>query len=158
MAETLQNRGLSDTEIGVSHVEEEPEKCVFCEIINGNLPSSKIAETDNAVSFMSLEGHVLVTPRRHITEEELLRDNPQEFIETLRFATRLLPAVRKAYGSTGLNIAINLGESAGQEVPHVHVHLLKPGSIRYKRPDHMPSKAERGALAERIKRELDPQT
>lgn len=100
----------------------EHKECVFCSIRRGEIKSFKIAESDEALAFMSLEGHPLVAPKTHINEN--LEENIEAVTGTFKLASELVPFVKEAYLATGVNIVANIGESAGQEVAHFHVHVV----------------------------------
>jgi len=102
------------------------ESCVFCKIIRGELPSSKVFEDENYVAFLDINpfsrGHTLVCPKAH---GETLWDMEEEEIGGL-FATasRVSRAVMAATDADGFRILQNNGEAANQVVGHVHVHVI----------------------------------
>ncbi|OUS23693.1 HIT family protein [Gammaproteobacteria bacterium 45_16_T64] len=110
--------------------------CIFCEIIEGRVPVSKVYEDDAVLAFMDLypmrPGHVLVIPKKHhlsvLTLDQCLRSHIFEV------AVR----VAKAQMEVGLscvahNFFINDGPDANQHVPHVHLHVLpRTGGDLYK--------------------------
>ncbi|WP_027107717.1 HIT family protein [Lacticigenium naphthae] len=101
--------------------------CVFCKIINNEIPSKKVYEDDSILAILDISqvtpGHTLIIPKKHV---------PNIYEYTPEFAAEIfsrLPAVAKAVGSfdpsvKGLNILINNGELASQTVFHSHIHLL----------------------------------
>lgn len=100
--------------------------CIFCELIHGGGEVSICYEDSQALAFMDIQpvnaGHVLVVPRQHY---ESLVDMPPELISHLfEVATQLAPIVRRLAGADGLNIIVNSGASAGQDVFHYHVHVI----------------------------------
>ena len=102
------------------------ENCLFCKIISGEIPSNKVYENDSVVAFLDIypasEGHTLVAPKKHYTN---FTDMTPEDVASLFKAARIITAaVEKAFFAQGSNIGINNGEVAGQEVPHVHVHVI----------------------------------
>lgn len=135
--------------------------CLFCKIARGELPSTKVLETDQAVVFLDIRpvtpGHVLLIPRDH---HETLSDVPDELAA---HAGRLLPrvcrAVRRATGAEALNIIVNHGEAAGQTVLHVHWHIIPrraDDAVRWPWP-HTPYRGdELDRMRARIERELAP--
>lgn len=105
--------------------EELSHSCIFCGIIEGKVESSRILETKNSVAFMSIEGHTIVIPKKHIGKEELdIVENMKLFNDALTTATALIKSTVEALGATGLNLAVNIGEDAGQRVDHMHIHLI----------------------------------
>jgi histidine triad (HIT) family protein len=100
--------------------------CIFCELIHGGGEVSICYEDADAIAFMDIQpvnlGHVLVVPREHYAS---LNDVPLELaMHLFEVALRLGPTIRKVGGSDDLNIVVNSGEAAGQNVFHYHVHLI----------------------------------
>lgn len=138
------------------------ENCLFCKIISGEIPSKKVYEDDTVFAFLDIypasEGHTLVAPKKHYSN---FTDMSAEDVASLFEAARkITAAVEKAFSAQGSNIGINNGEVAGQEVPHVHVHVIprKKGdggrgikSIVWTEPDI--TNLER--IAEKIKEALE---
>lgn len=103
-----------------------PEDCIFCQIVDGEIPSHAVAETDDAVAFLDAnplaEGHTLVVPRSHReTIDELTTAEAEGLFAAVG---DLVPRVEAAVDADASNVGINNGEAAGQEVPHVHVHIV----------------------------------
>ena len=101
--------------------------CIFCEIIKGNTPSSKVFEDDTCMAFMDIQpvnpGHVLVIPKTHFKD---LSDLPAEigghlFQVAQRIANTLPKTIVK---NEGVDLFLAHGEAAGQEVFHVHLHVI----------------------------------
>ncbi len=103
------------------------EECVFCEIIAGRAPASVVYRDDACIAFMDLTpvnaGHLLIVPITHAT---YLADlDPQTGGALFTVAQRLSAAVRKSgIKAEGINLFLADGEAAGQEVFHVHLHVL----------------------------------
>ncbi|MCQ1536572.1 HIT family protein [Methanosarcina sp. KYL-1] len=102
------------------------EDCLFCKIVSGKIPSYRVYEDDSVYAFLDIypasEGHTLVAPKKHFGN---FTDMRAEDVTTLFEAARkITAAVEKAFSAEGSNIGINNGEVAGQEVPHVHVHVI----------------------------------
>ncbi len=100
--------------------------CTFCDLIAGAAEVSVCYEDATAIAFMDIQpvndGHVLVAPREHY---ESLVDLPPELgLHLYEVAMRLAPVVRKVAGTDALNIVVNSGEAAGQDVFHYHVHVI----------------------------------
>lgn len=94
---------------------------LFSKIINGEIPSYKIAENDQFYAFLDIfpatPGHTLVVPK---TEVDRLFDLPAEYLSgLLTFAQPIAQAIQKAYPCDRVNIL-----TLGFEVPHAHVHLI----------------------------------
>lgn len=98
--------------------------CIFCKIISKEIPTKILYEDDDTISFLDAfpvaKGHTLVIPKQHYAK---IQDLPSEINEKL-FNTvhKMIPKVDSLQGST--LVAIHNGKDSGQEVPHVHVHLI----------------------------------
>jgi histidine triad (HIT) family protein len=100
--------------------------CVFCKIAAGKIPSHTIHDDREVFAFLDIrpltKGHALVVPKRHYVRIE---DMPANEAATMMWTVHsLLPKLRAAVGAPSTTIAINNGKEAGQEVPHVHIHLV----------------------------------
>ncbi|MDP3727945.1 MAG: HIT family protein [bacterium] len=103
--------------------------CVFCKIIQGEIPAQKIYEDSFSLAFLDInpasKGHTLLIPKDHY---ELLSQMPEN--EYLAFMKTLQKVVKGLMKYTdGVNILQNNGKDAGQLVPHVHFHIIprRPG-------------------------------
>ena len=100
--------------------------CIFCKIIEGEIPSYKVYEDENVLAFLDIfphtKGHVVVIPKQHY---ENLEDLPIEQWQYLSVGIKnSLKIVNDKISPDGCNIGINNKEVAGQVVPHVHWHIL----------------------------------
>lgn len=100
--------------------------CIFCDLVQGSAEVSICYEDDVALAFMDVQpvnpGHVLVIPRDHY---ETLQDIPRAVgWHLFQVATRLIPVVQKVAGADDMNIIVNSGPAAGQNVFHYHIHLI----------------------------------
>ena len=100
--------------------------CVFCSIAAGDRPSRTVYESDGVIAFLDVnplaEGHTLVIPREH---HERLTDMPESVaVEVMDGIYHVTDAVEEAVGAEATTIAFNNGRAAGQEVPHVHGHVI----------------------------------
>lgn len=100
--------------------------CIFCDLIHGAAEVSVCYEDGDAIAFMDIQpvnsGHVLVVPKQHF---ESLLDIPHELaMHLFEVSMTLGPVVRKVAGAQGMNIVVNSGQAAGQDVFHYHVHLI----------------------------------
>lgn len=112
--------------------ESEVKQCIFCEIIQGKAPASIIyrSNREKVVSFMDLSGYPLVCPIPHLDLSQPLSDDELKIMgNAFKFATRLLPIVKGELDASGVNILMNEGKDAGQEILHPHIHVL-PRSAR----------------------------
>jgi histidine triad (HIT) family protein len=102
------------------------EDCIFCSIVDGDIPARTVHETDGALAFLDANplapGHTLVIPKTHHGQ---IGDLPADLAgEVFDVVTELTPRIRSAVDADAANVGINDGEAAGQEVPHVHVHVV----------------------------------
>ncbi len=100
------------------------EDCIFCKIINNELPSTKVYEDDDVLAFRDInpvaKTHVLVIPKKHISSLNELNDS--------ELAGKLLLVVPKIAQKLGVGndyrTVINTGAGVGQTVFHIHIHIL----------------------------------
>ena len=98
--------------------------CIFCKIVSKEIPTKILVETESCIGFLDAfplaKGHALVIPKRHY---EKLQDLPIN-INTEVFSTvhSLISKVDSLTGAT--LVAVHNGKQSGQEIPHVHVHLI----------------------------------
>jgi len=100
--------------------------CIFCKIINGEIPSAKVYEDENVYAFLDIsqvtKGHTLVIPKEHYAN---VFELPEDVAGKLFSAVpKIANAVREAYQPIGLNLLNNNGEAAMQTVFHYHIHIL----------------------------------
>jgi histidine triad (HIT) family protein len=100
--------------------------CLFCKIVSGEIPSTRIYEDDQTVAFMDIfpwtTGHCLVVPREHFST---IFELPQQAaLAVMATAHRLAGAIRAALRLDGLNLLQSNGRAAWQTVDHFHVHLI----------------------------------
>ena len=98
--------------------------CLFCKIANKEIPSRIITETENSIAFLDAfpvsHGHTLVIPKNHYEKVQDMTDiDNDDLFDTVH---KVISKVDKLTGSTLL--AIHNGKDSGQEIPHVHVHLI----------------------------------
>lgn len=123
---------------------------VFTKIINGQLPSYKIAESEKFIAFLDIEplvtGHVLVVPKIEIDK---IFDVPDEYLaEMLVFAKPIAKAIEKAFTCKRCGLSV-----VGLEVPHTHMHLIPINSandLNFTRPKLNPSQDELKNTREKI--------
>ena len=98
--------------------------CIFCKIVSKEIPTKILVETESCIGFLDAfplaKGHALVIPKRHY---EKLQDLPIN-INTEVFSTvhSLISKVDSLTGAT--LVAVHNGKQSGQEIPHLHVHLI----------------------------------
>jgi histidine triad (HIT) family protein len=100
--------------------------CIFCRIVAGEADASIVLEDALTMAFMDLRqvnpGHTLVVPKRHLRDIYALDDATGAAV--IATVARVARAVRAAFAPDGVNIMQSNGEAAGQEVFHLHVHVL----------------------------------
>lgn len=96
--------------------------CIFCRIVAGDIPCHKLAENDGALAFLDImplsEGHTLVIPKKHAQKVHEMDD------ESAQSVAVLLRKVAAVVGGENYNVLQNSGRGAGQEVLHVHFHII----------------------------------
>ena len=100
--------------------------CVFCKMVAGQIPFTKIFEDDVVLAFLDIgpisDGHTLVIPKQHF---EKLHDCPAELLGRIfSHLGRIAGAVTSAMNSEGYNVLCNNGRAAGQLVEHLHFHII----------------------------------
>ena len=103
------------------------EDCIFCKIIKGEIPSEKVYEDENVLAFRDIQPtapiHILIIPKKHITN--LMEIAPEDsalmgkIVEAMQKVAKQLGVDEK-----GFRIISNCGPDSGQEVMHLHFHLL----------------------------------
>jgi len=100
--------------------------CIFCKIINHEIPSSVVYEDDNYLAILDISqvtlGHTLVMPKKHY--DNILSMPTEEFKEYSMVIHKLAKSIQKNTSCTGMNILNNTNEVAGQTVNHVHFHII----------------------------------
>lgn len=104
--------------------------CIFCKIIQKELPSDMVFENDEIVTFKDIHPkartHLLIVPKKHIPTINDLNEVEQD---ELLVGKMMLVArdLAKELNLSGYNLQFNVGKSAGQEVFHIHLHLISNG-------------------------------
>ncbi|MDE5984834.1 MAG: histidine triad nucleotide-binding protein [Eubacterium sp.] len=99
--------------------------CVFCEIIAGNIPSTKVYEDDNILAFKDIAPaapvHIIVVPKKHIESANEINADNSKYVSAI---FEKIPEIAKSQGIDSYRIINNCGEDAGQTVKHLHFHIL----------------------------------
>jgi histidine triad (HIT) family protein len=98
--------------------------CIFCKIVDGKIPARKITETAKSLAFLDAfpltKGHTLVIPKKHYVKiQDMSTDENADLFEIVRILTGKM----EGFAPSSL-VAIHNGKESGQEVPHVHVHII----------------------------------
>ncbi len=100
--------------------------CLFCKIVAGEVPSTRIAEDERTVAFMDINpatrGHALVVPREHA--RDLLEIEPEDLAAVSVMAQRIAKRADEALGCDGISLINSCGAAAWQTVFHFHMHVI----------------------------------
>lgn len=100
--------------------------CIFCKIINGEIPCYKVYEDEKVLAFLDIsqasKGHTLIVPKTHY--ENMLECDEETVAYMYKIANKLGNQIVNSLGAKGMNILTNINEVAGQTVKHFHIHLL----------------------------------
>lgn len=133
------------------------ENCIFCKIINGDIPSRTVYEDDCYKAIMDVspasKGHVIVLPKTHVANIFDIED--EDIAGAVIVAKKVAAALKKVFCCDGVNILQNNGEAAGQTVFHLHVHVIPryegdTVNIKWKQLEDM----DLDSIYEEIKKEL----
>lgn len=101
--------------------------CLFCKIIRGEIGSYTVFENDDVKAILDIsqvnEGHVLMLPKKHITNFfDYTEDDAERF---LKYIPEIAQAIKNSDSKiTGMNVTVNNGKTANQEVMHSHIHFI----------------------------------
>ena len=100
--------------------------CIFCKIVAGDIPSTRVDEDNRTVAFMDIgpatRGHVLVVPKRH--HRDLLAIDAADLTACTLMAQRVARRVLERLGADGVNLLNSCGAAAWQTVFHFHLHVI----------------------------------
>lgn len=100
--------------------------CIFCKIVKGEIPCTKIYEDQLILAFLDImpanKGHCLVMPKNHY--ETFTEIPPNELSDLFVAAQKVSKAISSALGNKGYNILVNNDKTAGQLIPHAHIHII----------------------------------
>lgn len=101
--------------------------CIFCKIIKGEIPSNKVYEDEEILAFKDINPaapiHILVIPKKHIKSLIEVKEEDQEVIGKIYKKINEI-AKEQGFDQKGFRVIVNCGEDGGQEVEHLHFHLL----------------------------------
>jgi len=97
------------------------EECIFCKIINRQIPAYILDENEDVITFLSLENHPLVVPKRHIPNIYSLDDRSASAV--MVEAVKIAKAVKEGVGCDGVNLVQANEPAANQDVFHFHLHI-----------------------------------
>ena len=100
--------------------------CIFCKLISGELPTMKVFEDENTLVFMDVardvDGHILAVPKKHC--RNILDCGEEALASLMRTVKKVSEHLVGKCGYEGVNLLNASGESAGQSVPHFHIHII----------------------------------
>ena len=101
-------------------------ECIFCKIVNGDIPAAKVFENEHVVAFLDIsqvtKGHTLVIPKVH--KENIYELTPEIAGNLFEVVPRIANSIKEQFNPIGLNLLNNNGEQAGQSVFHYHIHII----------------------------------
>jgi histidine triad (HIT) family protein len=102
------------------------DQCIFCKIVAGSIPAYKIHEDDHCIAILDAfpvtTGHTLVIPKKHAHQLHDL--DASEAAHAFQIAQQVAVGIAKLESVSGYNVVQNNGKTAGQVIPHVHIHVL----------------------------------
>jgi len=117
---------LSNYYIILDMIQQQQHECIFCKIVLKKIPTNIIIENDKAMAFLDAyplsKGHTLVIPKAHYSKIQELDENSSQSLFNLLW--KITNPIEKAMGVNSSTIAIHNGREAGQEIPHVHIHVI----------------------------------
>ena len=100
--------------------------CLFCKIVAGEIPSTRVYEDERTIAFMDINpgtrGHLLVIPREHA--KDLLEIDPEDLAACARTAQVMAERAKERLGADGMNLINSCGAKAWQTVFHFHMHVI----------------------------------
>ncbi len=130
--------------------------CLFCKIINKEIPSQIVYEDDKVVAILDINavgpGHTLVLPKVHSTT--FLEASDNDLIAMTMVVKKLAPAICSAMACDGWNLEVNNGNAAGQVIDHTHWHIVprRVGDGLKPWPGHPYAEGEAAKVAEKIRK------
>ena len=131
-------------------------ECIFCQIVSGQIPSSKVYEDEEVLAFLDITqvttGHTLVIPKKHY--RNVLEMDAEAASSLFARVPKIAKQLQEKLGASGVNIINNNEEAAGQTVFHTHVHLLprfgESDGLKLTFETHEPDFAALAQLAQEI--------
>lgn len=103
------------------------EDCLFCKIIKGEIPCNKVYEDEEILAFHDINPaapiHILVIPKKHITSLAHLKEDDERIVGRIYTVINEI-AEKNGFKEDGYRVIVNCGKNGGQEVMHLHFHLL----------------------------------
>ncbi len=103
------------------------EECLFCKIIKGEIPCKKVYEDEEILAFHDINPaapiHILVIPKKHITSLAHLKEEDEKIVGRIYTVINEI-AEKNQFKEDGYRVIVNCGKNGGQEVMHLHFHIL----------------------------------
>lgn len=107
--------------------------CIFCKIVNGEIPSTKVYEDEKVLAFKDLDPkapvHVLIIPKVHIISADNIDSSNSEYVAAVFEAAAKISRELKL--EKGYRLVTNIGEDGGQSVGHLHFHMLGGRKLKW---------------------------
>ncbi len=111
------------------------EDCIFCKIVAGEIPAKIVYRDELVTAFLDIEPvaptHILIVPNKHIPDVNAMSEADEKLLGHMILVAKQLAAEQKV-NESGYRLVINNGKDAGQQVFHLHLHLI--GGVRMKVP------------------------
>lgn len=108
------------------------ENCLFCKIAKGEIPSNKVYEDEEILAFYDINPaapiHILVIPKKHISSHNEISLDDERIIGKMHTVINKI-SKEKGFDENGYRVIINCGKDGGQEVMHLHMHILAGTSL-----------------------------
>lgn len=134
--------------------------CIFCAIVARQQPAEIVYEDERTMAFMDINpanpGHTLVIPKRHAAT--IFEIDEEDAAAVMRAAVRVARAIRAALAPEGLNLVQSNGRAAGQEIFHLHVHVIPRwvgDGLRLARPPVVRRERSLSEVAAEIRKALE---
>lgn len=103
------------------------EECLFCQIAEKKIPTTIVYESDQVIAFRDINPkapvHILIIPKQHINPKIDLKEEDVRVLPDIFLAAKII-AAKEGIGEKGFRLIANVGPDSGQEVEHLHFHLL----------------------------------
>jgi len=113
--------------IGVSMTTSTDDNCLFCQIVAGDIPSTTLYSDDAVVAFRDVAPvaptHIVIVPRLHIVDAAAVESEHGPLLVAMVLTAQRL-AVSEGIDQSGYRLVFNIGDDAGNSVPHLHLHLI----------------------------------
>lgn len=110
------------------------DRCIFCQIVQGEAPADVLFASERVVAFRDINPvapqHVLVIPRQHFTSPADLDESSADIMAEMVLAVQAV-AAQEGFAQAGYRLVLNVGPDGGQEVPHMHWHILAGRRLRW---------------------------